>query len=282
MAADEAVGALDSCDGLGFVHDPAVEEAYFRACAPQHLESLRQVGLLPGWRVLDAGCGNGCYLPWIVDLVGRQGRITAVDADGGQVARAAGRVGRMGAPCPVEVARADVVRLPFDDGVFDAVWCADTVRCLGDEELAAALAEYRRVLRPGGTLAVKERAPHLLTVRPADSYLFSDYFRAAAEAHGCGRRLLRAVDLHLWLTKAGFVNARQRTVLTEHYAPLPGDVLRYYGPACERIACQAGLLGLGERWSAFADRRHPANPLLAADAYISEGSVLCVAVKGGR
>lgn len=49
---------------------------------------------------------------------------------------------------------ADAERLPFDDESFDAIHSKDSLHHMDDPR--AALGEYRRVLRPGGTLVIIE------------------------------------------------------------------------------------------------------------------------------
>ena len=40
---------------------------------------IRSVGIQPGWRVVDAGCGSGSFLPLLAKLVGSEGHISAFD-----------------------------------------------------------------------------------------------------------------------------------------------------------------------------------------------------------
>jgi SAM-dependent methyltransferase len=92
--------------------------------------------------VLDFGCGTGAFL----EHLDRFGTVSAVDADPSAVAFCHTR-GRSevtlvppGAP------------LPFRDGAFDLVTTLDVIEHVDDD--VAALAELRRVLRPGGRLLV--------------------------------------------------------------------------------------------------------------------------------
>jgi SAM-dependent methyltransferase len=94
--------------------------------------------------VLDAGCGAGRDLAWF-EVRGVRG--TGCDLSGGMLRQARTRVrGRL--------VRADVRVLPFPDDSFDAVWCMAVLLHLPKADAPAALVELRRVLRPGGLLAV--------------------------------------------------------------------------------------------------------------------------------
>jgi demethylmenaquinone methyltransferase/2-methoxy-6-polyprenyl-1,4-benzoquinol methylase len=99
----------------------------------------------PGDRVLDACCGTG-DLAVAALLVARE--VVGVDFSEAMLERA-----RSKAPA-IEWLQADVLALPFEDGSFDAATVGFGVRNLDDIE--AGLAELRRVLRPGGRLAILE------------------------------------------------------------------------------------------------------------------------------
>ncbi|MFF9870385.1 class I SAM-dependent methyltransferase [Streptomyces sp. NPDC013953] len=272
---DHKAWGYTTSTGLGFTHHTVVD-AHFRACEGPYLDLLGQAGIRPGAHVLDAGCGPGDFLPHLADLTGPAGRVTAVDLAPENADLAAGRAASGRLPCPVDVRQADLTALPYDDDTFDAVWCANTVQYLDDDRLAAALRELVRVVRPGGTVAVKDLDAHLITARPADPYLFADFFRAAAAAPGYARQLLRSRELYRHLRQAGLTRVRQRTVLIEHHAPLPEAASAFYRAACARLAPQALALGLSAEWERFLDPEAADHPLGDPDGYISEGNVLAV------
>jgi len=150
---------------------------WYRALHARLLDALRPVT----GRVLDAGCGTGGFL---TRLGAARRDLTAfgLEWDPGAVARARAKSG-----CPV--ARGSVNLLPFADASFDAVISAD-VLCHRAVDPVAALAEMRRVLRPGGRLILN---------MPAYAWLASAHDRRVHNA-----RRLTAGDLVRWLTEAGF------------------------------------------------------------------------------
>jgi len=108
--------------------------------------------LRPGQDLLDVGCGPGTIT---VDLASRvaPGRVVGIDAAAEIVAEA--RALATAAPAGnVRFEAGDVYALAFDDASFDVVHAHQVLQHLADP--VAALAQMRRVLRPGGTLAVRD------------------------------------------------------------------------------------------------------------------------------
>lgn len=97
----------------------------------------------PGSRILEVGCGGGALLSF---LEGKGHEAVGVD-----ILEEAVRLAQMAAPSS-RVLRARAEQLPFADASFDRVVSHHLVEHL--EDLGAALREWRRVLRPGGVLAL--------------------------------------------------------------------------------------------------------------------------------
>ncbi|MFJ6701099.1 class I SAM-dependent methyltransferase [Streptomyces sp. NPDC091272] len=261
--------------GFGFTHHTIVD-SHFRACEEPYLDLLGTAGFRPGQHVLDAGCGPGDFLPHLARTVGATGRVTGIDLARENAELAGSRVREWDLPCPVDVQQAGLLDLPHPDDTFDAAWCSNTVQYLDDDELAAALAELRRVVRPGGTIAVKDLDARRITARPADPGLFAGFFRVASAQPGYARQLMRTHELPLHLERAGLTGVRARSLLIEHHAPLSAPARDFYTAACAQLAHQAVTLGLDPAWQRFTDPTAPDHPLDAPDAYISEGNVLAV------
>lgn len=120
--------------------------------------------LSPAQRVLDLACGHGRHARV---LAGRVGTMVGVDQSAAYLRR--GRAAATGAR-PPRFARADLRRLPFADGAFDAVYSWYASLFMYDEPgNAAALAELGRVLRPGGRSLVHHANPLRLAREPVAS-----------------------------------------------------------------------------------------------------------------
>ncbi len=105
------------------------------------------LALAPGERVLDVGCGPGLLCAEMAQTVGITGAVVGVDTADSML-RIAGR-NRNGLG-QLSILPGEATALPADDGAFDAVVCIQVLEYVPD--VAAALAEFRRVLRPGGRL----------------------------------------------------------------------------------------------------------------------------------
>ncbi|MFF0561645.1 class I SAM-dependent methyltransferase [Streptomyces sp. NPDC004266] len=139
--------------------------------------------------VLDCSCGIGTQA---IGLALRGHRVTGTDISPRAAARAAREAARRS--LSLCTAAADMRRLPFSDGRFDAVVCADNSlpHLLTEQDVNAALSEMRRVLRPGGRLLISTRPyDDLLRDRPAST---PPQVHRFAEADG-GER---TVTFQLW------------------------------------------------------------------------------------
>ncbi|GLX36000.1 methyltransferase [Streptomyces roseochromogenus] len=115
---------------------------------PAFTAAVGELGVGPGDRVLDAGCGTGRALTPLRAAVGPSGTVLGVDLTERMLA-AAREAGR---DADGTLLLADVARLPLRDGSLDAVFAAGLIAHLPDP--AANLAELARVVRPGGRLAL--------------------------------------------------------------------------------------------------------------------------------
>ena len=106
--------------------------------------------LMPGWRVLDAGCGPGTITLGLASKVA-PGFVTGIDVEDSQFVKSREQAEREG--LNVEFRKASVYQLPFADNSFDAVFSHALLEHLSDPR--AALAELRRVLNPGGLIGVR-------------------------------------------------------------------------------------------------------------------------------
>ncbi|MEM7111175.1 MAG: class I SAM-dependent methyltransferase [Chloroflexota bacterium] len=101
--------------------------------------------------VLDAGCGHG--EPALL-FATRGCQVDAVDANAAVLEAALKLIRQIPFPGQVRLRRGDMAQLPDVDDTFDLVWSSAALHHAVDK--VAAVHELRRVLRPGGQLAIRE------------------------------------------------------------------------------------------------------------------------------
>ncbi len=104
-------------------------------------------------RVLDAGSGSGSML---FELLRAGYAVTGVEAAADFVALVRQRAMRLGVTGLLDIHQGQVTRIQCDDGSFDGIICGEVLEHVLPEHGgdAAAVAEFRRLLRPGGICAV--------------------------------------------------------------------------------------------------------------------------------
>lgn len=198
----------------------AVEGAHwwYRGMRALSAAWLEQCYLIrPNLRILDAGCGtggNGAFLR-------RYGDVTGLDLSAQAIALGQRRL-------EGHLTRASVVALPFRSAAFDLVTSFDVLyhRAVLDERVA--LAETRRVLRPGGRLLIR---------LPAYQWLTSEHDRSVH-----GRHRYTAAEVRALLQSAGFVVERL-SYINSLLLPIPllQRLLERVAPSREPAASQLEL-----------------------------------------
>jgi demethylmenaquinone methyltransferase/2-methoxy-6-polyprenyl-1,4-benzoquinol methylase len=163
----------------------------------------------PGDRVLDACCGTGDLA--LADAEAG-GRVTGLDFSERMLERA-----RRKAP-ELDWVQGDVTSMPFEDGAFDAATVGFGIRNVPD--LEHGLQELRRVLRPGGRLAVLEITRPQGLLKPFFRFWFDGVVPLLGKVLPGGaaytylpasvRRFPGPVDLADAIERAGFGNVRYR------------------------------------------------------------------------
>lgn len=131
--------------------------------------TIQVSGVGRGDRVLDVAGGTADLSLAFAKRVGREGEVWLTDINHAMLSRGRDRVYDHGYALPV--AQCDAEKLPFPDNHFDCVTVAFGLRNMTHKDVA--IAEMRRVLRPGGRLLVLEFSKVWAPLAPAyDFYSF--------------------------------------------------------------------------------------------------------------
>ena len=172
-------------------------------------DAVRRRGLVraalaarPGERILDVGCGPGFYCDELAVEVGPGGEIVGLDSSPQMLAVAARRC--EGHP-NVRLHESEATALAVDDAEFHAALCVQVLEFVPD--VAAALAELYRALRPGGRVVVWDVDWATVSWHSADQARMQRVLRAWDE-HLVHRSLPRT--LAPLLRSAGFEQVEMR------------------------------------------------------------------------
>ncbi|MGC1522884.1 MAG: class I SAM-dependent methyltransferase [Steroidobacteraceae bacterium] len=198
----------------------------FNAFAEPELRSLiAGTGLKPGMRILDAGCGTGEALAWLLDEVGSTGSVIGLDLATAHVEAARRRVGER-----IEVLQGDLAAAPLAAESIDFIWCVNTINHLHDP--LQGIDRLATLLRPRGRFALGQSSLLPDMVFAWDSRLervtneaVRRYYR---ERYSLEERDLTSVRALVGLMRqADFRNVAARTILIERVSPVDEATERY-------------------------------------------------------
>ena len=185
---------------------------------PELRQAIASLALQPGMRVLDAGCGTGAALQWLLDDVEPGGWVVGIDLAAAHVTAA-----RMTSSAQTPVLQADLLKPPFTAGSFDLIWSVNTINHLRDPLTGVKL--LATLLRDGGRIALGQSSLLPDMYFAWDSRLerltneaVHQYYR---DRYRLDERELTAVrSLVGVLRRAGLRKVIARTRIIERVAPL--------------------------------------------------------------
>ena len=169
-----------------------VEQVYL---TPDIIEQRRATRALlqlkRGEIVLDVGCGPGFLLAEMADEVAGVGKLSGVDSSADMIALARERCGSRSG---IDLQVANALALPFADAAFDVVVSTQVYEYVAD--IAGALREAARVLRPGGRLLIVATDWESSVWNNSDEGRMARVLEAWRE-HGADSRLPRSLPKRL-------------------------------------------------------------------------------------
>jgi len=183
---------------------------------------LRAARLAPGQCVLDVAAGTGIASEAALAIVGPEGSILAADLSPDMVEKARQRLGEAS---NVSVSVEDGEALSFPDESFDAVLCSLGLMFFSDP--VRGLSEFRRVLRPGGRVAVSVSTVSERSYNGRINVVLAGHVPSLAEATARTFALGDAARLESLFGEAGFADIETHT--EKHTFVLP-SFDAYFGP----------------------------------------------------
>lgn len=204
-------------------------------------EYLRLLGISPGARVLDIGCGSGVVTRAIAKRIGPRGSVVGIDSSSAllTIAREYADATEFG-PI-IEFRQGDCRRLPFPDASFDAVLAVTLIAHVPEAE--RALSEFIRVTRPGGRVGVFDFDGDCFLIGHPDRQLTRRVVAAHCDNAAVNGRLIREVPTIF--TELGLKN-----VQAKGFMPLERGVGTFYADVAQRAAqgaAEAGVITNAER-----------------------------------
>lgn len=207
---------------------------------PDMIERRRRVrqalALAPGERVIDIGCGPGFLTAEVADDVGPSGWSCGLDLSASMLALARARSAGQPGAAWVDFREGDAAALPFPDAAFDAAVATQVYEYVGD--VARALAELHRVLRPGGRAVIVDTDWDSIVWHSTDGRRTARIL-AAWDEHLAAPHLPRS--LRPLLRQAGFVAEKPEAVTTINvefagYSRGAADLVAAFVPGRQGIA----------------------------------------------
>jgi len=168
-------------------------EEFFR-WQPNMEALIKGANVIPGVHVIDYGCGPGFLTLELAKRVGATGRVTGCDLNAAFLAGARTRADQEGVADRVDWYHTTDDRIPVPDASVDRVICKNVLEYVPD--LAAVVAEFRRVLKPGGLAHVIDSDWSALILEPIGPERLARLLAAARPAYRdpmAGRHLYGAM-----------------------------------------------------------------------------------------
>lgn len=145
-----------------FIHSPApafmgrILDSNLRRKIQSPEKVIQRSGIQKGMQVLEVGCGSGALTTFVARAVGKKGNVYALDIQPEMLQQLEKKLSQPENKdiTNIKLIESNAYDLPFDDNSLDLVFMVTVLGEIPDHD--KALKEIKRVLKPGGILAITE------------------------------------------------------------------------------------------------------------------------------
>ncbi len=149
------------------------------------------LGVKPGLRIVDVGCGTGDFTRYLAELAGGNCEIIGVDSRAVSVKAATRETSRLKPDHRISFRQGDAYTLPIEDGYSDLTCCRTLLMHLKEPD--RAVREMARVTSAGGKVAALERGRMNSFYDPSDEY-YSELSARISRYYATGLQRLEGKD----------------------------------------------------------------------------------------
>lgn len=188
---------------------------------------LEKIGVKPGQKILELGCGGGLFCHRIKKAV-PDTEIIGLDFDEGHIRWAKEKTAQLGLDC--EFVEGDALGTPYADETFDLVYSYTVAEHLPPEKF---FAEQRRILKTGGRICVMGVRPRLNLrqapppTSPEEDALWEKLWKDVPDMdrqRSVGAYSMSEREYPQWLERAGFKNVSVQIFTVVDFAPDSADI----------------------------------------------------------
>jgi ubiquinone/menaquinone biosynthesis C-methylase UbiE len=221
-----------------------------------------------GDHVLDVGCGIGLQAQAMAKLVGPDGKVAGTDISNLMIELAKSRAA--GSNSPVDFFIADALAQPFPDESFDCLRTERVLMYIKDTE--AVLAEFRRLLKPGGRVVIFDFDWDAMVIAHSDKDLTRRIVRYASDSFPSGRV---GAELFRRMREAGFKNVRVTPSSYAGSGQVGQDITKRVYEGILQTGVSSNIFTqteIADWWAAFDKDARDGNLFISYPGFITSGT----------
>jgi len=233
---------------------------------------LNSVGFNVSSTLLDAGSGNGCYSTAISKIVGDKGKVVSIDINSDNLFSFK-RTNEISTGFSIQ---ANLISIPMKENTVDGVWCSNVFQYLTENEKIQVLNEFKRIVKPGGKIAIKEVDLSTTMLGPSPRIFWHIVLKAMSS-----RQINSSLNMFNVLKYSRMLNIQRisyKTYILEWTSPIESKVFRYLHNLSGTIKEIFRQIPLSEEETFYLENyiqvRENSDYVVSEDFYWREGYIL--------